>query len=343
MKKLLGTLLKTVIPLGIGVYLLWYFFESMSAETIEQFKQTMNEINYFYIIISLVLGWVALISRAQRWKYVLEPLGHSTPLWNRYHAISIGYLMNLTIPRSGEASRSAMLMRSDNVPFSKSFGTIVAERAVDLVVLGGITLFTIYIGGADFTEIWNEMIAKFQGSDAPQDASSFPWKYLVLALVGIGAVFMLYKIQKSPEFKQKFVDFAKGIWAGLMAIFKSKSPMGYLLHTAIIWSCYVLMVYFPFLSLESTADLPLKAIMITFFVGTIGILVTNGGIGIYPLMVGVVIGYYLQADFGEQAAGIGNALGLIIWSCQTLMIVVLGILSFFLIPKKYTKGNVDPV
>ena len=101
MKSIIGKILKTTIPLAIGVYLLWYFFTNMSDASIVQFKIAFSEANYFWIILSLALGWVAMVSRAIRWNYVLEPIGHKTPLWHRYHAISIGYLLNLTIPRSG--------------------------------------------------------------------------------------------------------------------------------------------------------------------------------------------------------------------------------------------------
>ena len=147
MKKGITFLLKTVLPLSIGVYLIWLFYTSMSADSKEQFYETIGKANYLWIIISLIFGWIAVVARAQRWKYVLEPLGHRTPLKNRYHAITIGYLINLTIPRAGEATRAVSLYRSDKVPFAQSFGTIVAERAVDLCMLASIFFITTFFEG----------------------------------------------------------------------------------------------------------------------------------------------------------------------------------------------------
>ena len=149
----IGSIIKTFLPLGIGVYLVWLFFSGMSEEHIVSFKKAIREANYFYIVISLILAFVALYSRAERWKYVLEPLGYTSPWKNRYHAVMIGYLVNFTIPRSGEPTRSLMLQRSDNIPFSKSFGTIIAERAVDLIMLASITGVTLLIGYKDLFTI----------------------------------------------------------------------------------------------------------------------------------------------------------------------------------------------
>ena len=143
LKKQIFNLLKIILPLFLGVYLIWYFFSSMSEDVKSQFYKAIREANYLWIIASLLVGFVAYLSRAYRWKYTLEPIGYSTKFWNRYHAIMIGYIVNLTIPRAGEASRSAMLYRSDGVPFSNSFGTIIAERAVDFVVLVSIACFVV--------------------------------------------------------------------------------------------------------------------------------------------------------------------------------------------------------
>ena len=337
MKKFLLLFLKTIFPLTLGVFLIGYFFESMSKESIEQFYKALREANYLWVFLSLFLGWVALISRAQRWKYVLEPLGFTTPLKNRYHAIMIGYLINLTIPRAGEASRAAMLYRSDSVPFPKSFGTIVAERAIDFAMLVSIALLTAYIGGSDFDKIWAEMILKFGGK--PSASSTFSFKNVVLGFVGLITIAISYFYFTRPSFREKLNNFIKGLIGGVTSIFKSKNPGGYIFHTLVIWTCYILMFAVPFFALEATSDLPLKGILIGFIAGSIGITFTNGGIGVYPLLVGLVISFYLKKDHPTDAEGIGNALGMLMWVSQTIMMIVLGLLSLLLLPKNYSKSN----
>jgi uncharacterized membrane protein YbhN (UPF0104 family) len=337
MKKSILTLIKTVLPLLLGVYLIWFFFSSMSDSSKEQFYSAIKEANYLWLFLSVLFGWIATVSRAIRWGYVIEPLGYKTPLWNRYHAVMIGYLINLTIPRAGEASRAAMLYRSDEVPFAKAFGTIVAERAVDLMMLAGIGLFTMYIGAGDFELIWSEMITKFSG--APKEEGGFPWKYVVLGILALGMAYLAYKYKKDEKFKTKIKEFITGLIGGLLSVFKSKNPEGYIFHSIAIWACYLIMFALPFYALDQTSDFPVKGMLIGFIAGSIGIIFTNGGIGTYPLLVGLVIAFYLKADYPAEAEGIGNALGLLIWTSQTLMMIIMGLVSLVMLPKNHNEKN----
>jgi glycosyltransferase 2 family protein len=337
MKKGLSFFLKTFIPLGLGIYLIWFFFANMSDSALEQFQTALHEANYLYLGLSLLIGFAALVSRAIRWSYVLEPLGHKTPLWNRYHSIVIGYLINLTIPRAGEASRSVMLYRSDKVPFAKSFGTIVAERAIDLAMLATVGFITMYLGASDFDQIWAEMLKRFGAK--PSSDGGFPWKYLFLGLVILGALALFFIIKRKPALRAKLLEFIQGLVGGIFSVFKSKRPLAYLLHTLFIWFCYLTMFGVCFYSLESTQDIPLKGILIAFIAGSIGITFTNGGIGTYPLLVGLVIAHYLSTDQPDKAEGIGNALGMLIWGSQTIMMIVLGLISLILIPKNHSAKN----
>lgn len=334
-KKIIGTIIKTLLPLALGLYLFWYFFSSMTPESKEFFYKAIREADYFWIVLSLILGVVAYFSRAYRWKYMLEPLGYETKFWHRYHAVMIGYLINLTIPRAGEASRSAMLYRSDGVPFSTSFGTIIAERAVDFVVLVSIALLTAFIGFDDFMEIKHQIEVKF-GGEKQAVQSGFQWKYLILGVLAAGAIVMGYLILFKEKIRAKFLNFAKDLMAGVFSIFRSQYPFSYLLHTAIIWMCYLVMFALPFHSLEATSTLDASAILLGFIAGSLGITFTNGGIGTYPLLVGLVVAFYIGNDHPEGQA-VGNALGMLIWTSQTILMIILGLISLALLPRNYSK------
>ena len=335
-KKQIFNLLKIILPLFLGVYLIWYFFSSMSEDVKSQFYKAIREANYLWIIASLLVGFVAYLSRAYRWKYTLEPIGYSTKFWNRYHAIMIGYIVNLTIPRAGEASRSAMLYRSDGVPFSNSFGTIIAERAVDFVVLVSIACFTAFIGYNDFFEIKDKIQHNFSGTKAN---SSSILKPILLTVFAVGIIVLTYLAVKKPVLRNKLISFVKNVFQGLFSIFKSKQPLSYIAHTILIWFCYVLMFILPFYSLQETSAIPFKGMMIGFIAGSLGIVFTNGGIGVYPLLVGLVVTFYIKGDYPENAQGIGNALGIIVWVSQTLLMIILGLISLMLLPKNYTKED----
>ncbi|MFN5909996.1 MAG: lysylphosphatidylglycerol synthase transmembrane domain-containing protein [Bacteroidota bacterium] len=337
--KLLVTLAKTVLPLALGIYLFWYFFSSMSAESKQFFYTAIREADYLWVILSLLIGVVAYFSRAYRWKYVLEPIGYKTSFWNRYHAVMIGYLVNLTIPRAGEASRSAMLYRSDGVPFSTSFGTIIAERAVDFVALCSIALVTAMLGYDDLMIIKQQIEDNFGGTSTVQKAG-FEWKYLVyvLLLLGFLSVGVLFVLKDS--FRTKLVSFVRGISEGVLSIFRSQYPFSYLLHTAIIWMCYLAMFFLPFQALDETSGMNAEAMLVGFIAGSLGIIFTNGGIGVYPLLVGLVVAYYL-GDEHKDAQAVGNALGMLIWTSQTVLMIILGLVSLFLLPRNYSKETAD--
>ena len=337
-KGTLSKVLKTVLPLILGVYLIWFFFSSMSAEDKEHFYRAFfRDANYSWIFLSLIFGVMALLARAQRWKYVLEPIGYKTKFWHRYHAILIGYLVNYTIPRAGEPTRSAMLYRSDGVPFMKSFGTIISERAIDVVILGVIGFITIYLGYDDFIEIKAELETITATNTI--SAEGFHWKYVIYGTFGLilailGALFVFKR-----SFREKLIGFIKDIITGVFSIFKSKQPVAYIFYTLVIWLSYIMMFLLPFYALEETSGVPMSCIFLGFIAGSLGIVFTNGGIGAYPLIVGFVIAFYLKEDYPSDAEGIGKALGMLIWTSQTLMIILLGLISLALLPKNYSKND----
>jgi hypothetical protein len=333
LKKLLFKILKTVLPLLLGVYLIWYFFHSMSEESWIYFKKSLWQANYFWILISLILSFVAVLSRAYRWKYTLEPLGHKTSFWNRYHALMIGYLINLTIPRAGEASRAAILMKSEKVPFSKSFGTILAERVVDLIMLATVTGIT-FLVAYDYFDV---ILTKIKSNFSPETKSEkfIFYKNLIYFLVLITFMIFTFLLFHNEKLRGKVLDFIKNLISGVFSIFKSKSPFAFIGHTFLIWSLYIVYFALPFLALEESKNIPIEGILLAFIAGSVGISFTNGGIGTFPLLVALVVVVFLPDNSNAQA--VGNALGMIIWVSQTLLMIILGLISLWLAPKKYNK------
>ena len=146
MKKTLLNILKIIIPLGIGVYLTWFFISNMSNEELDSLKEAFVKADYIYLFYGLIIMLLSHMSRAYRWKYMLEPLGHKPSFWKMYHSVMIGYLLNLTIPRSGEVARAGYYAKfQKNAKFDKVFGTIIVERIIDVVMLGLVLGITLYL------------------------------------------------------------------------------------------------------------------------------------------------------------------------------------------------------
>lgn len=332
--KQITTVLKFLIPLALGFYLLWHFYTAMDEPTKEVFFRGIREANYFWISLSLILGWFSHLARAYRWKYLLEPLGLRPSFWHRYHALMVGYLINLAIPRAGEATRAALLYRTDKIPFSKSFGTIIGERVFDLVMLGLILLLAFSLNFEDILSI-KDLIRPQENSNS----EGINWLFWILLLIGSGFFIFLVAYFKVKTFRTKINLFIREIMSGVFSIFKTKDPFGFIFFTLLIWFLYILYFGICFYAFDATKTFSFGGILIGFIAGTFGVMFTNGGIGAYPYLVGLVVAFYIgdQMESQEMATGIGKALGMIIWSTQTIGMIILGFISFILLPRNFEK------
>ncbi|MBM3160918.1 MAG: flippase-like domain-containing protein [Bacteroidetes bacterium] len=316
--------------MAFGIYLTWYFFNQMSEEAMNSFYKALRKADYTFVVLSLLLGIISYWSRAERWKYTLEPMGFKSNAWNRYHSLMIGYIVNLTVPRAGEASRALMLQRSDNIPFTKSFGTIITERIVDIILLALITSITYVLAYNDFWKLYEAMLAEFFWKKS--ESYSGLWLTIIfgVVLLGIG-IFLLVK-----SLRIRLFSFAKSLIEGLLSIFRIKNPWCYFGHSMLIWGCYVVMFILPYFAFEETKNIPLVGIMLAFIAGSLGISFTNGGIGMYPLLVGFVTSYYLGNENPDKSLAVANALGMLIWGSQAILMLVMGLISLYCLPKNYT-------
>ena len=133
MKKLVIKVIKFTIFLAIGSFIFWYIYKDQDIDRIKSVLK--NEVNYFWIILSLFIGLLSHISRTVRWGLMIEPVSHKPRFINTFLAVMVGYLMNMAFPRMGEITRCGVMARYEKASFSKLLGTVVAERAVDMVSL----------------------------------------------------------------------------------------------------------------------------------------------------------------------------------------------------------------
>lgn len=311
MNSKLKTILKLALPLLLGVVLVWYSLSKISiGELISHFKKA----NYFWIALGIIFGFFSHLSRAYRWKFLLEPLGYHPKMPNRLMAVFAGYLVNFTIPRAGEVTRATVLTNYESVPFEKGFGTIVSERVADLVVLLLIILVTLFL---EFEFIYNFFINKFDTVKVLSAAG---------LLVVLASGMIIYFKNGKSQFAIKVRAFVIGLMEGVLSIVKMKKKWAFIGHTFFIWIMYLLMFYVTSLGIEELQPIPLAAILVGFISATFSIAATNGGIGSYP--EAVVLAFMLFA-LPEDSS---RAFGWIMWSTQTLMLTLLGGLSLICLP-----------
>ena len=266
-------------------------------------------------MLSVFFGILSHLSRAYRWKYLLEPLGYKPQFANSFMAVMGGYLANLGIPRSGEVLRAATVSTYEEIPFDKAFGTIVSERIADIIMLLLITIFGFLIQTESLILYFSE-----------NEINPFLSLGIFLLLVGFGIVFLNLMRRSSHPFMVKIRDFAIGLLEGMRSILKMEHKTGFILHTLFIWAMYLLMFYVIKYALPETDSLTIAGFMAAFIVGSFAVSTTNGGIGVYPIAMGAVL---LLFGINQQA---GEAFGWIMWGSQTLMVIVLGGFSLLFLP-----------
>lgn len=316
MKSKIVKILKTFLPLLLGVFLIWLSLSKLTSEEINKIEESFLHANYWWIALSLFIGLLSHLSRAYRWKFMLNPLGYQPKFQNSAMAVFIAYLVNMGIPRAGEVSRAATINQYEGVPFEKAFGTIVAERIADMIVY----LFLIALAFlAQYQLISELLLSKF-----PKNPTSLIITILLVFLI-IYLFFRATKKSQNPFFK-KLRSFISGLYKGVQTILTMEKKWAFITHTLFIWFAYILMLYFTALAITGTQNLSLGAILICFIMGTFAFATTNGGIGSYPYIIQTTLLLYNISD------GIGASLGWIMWTSQTLLIIILGGLSFLLLP-----------
>lgn len=334
MKKIILQALKISIPIVIGAYLVWYMIKLIQNQGQDDFWATISSMNYGWIIASLFIGFLSHLARAHRWKYLLEAMGYKTNFSTRYNATMVGYIVNMVIPRAGEASRAGVLLKTDNIPFLKTFGTIIAERVIDLFMLGIVGLITIALSLNDFFVLFEKL---FSGDTSNAKSNSI-W---IISIIIVLLIFTVILIRRNLALRQKVLSFINDLKTGLFSVFKSKKPWAFVFYTLAIWILYIFYFGICFFALDDFSSTNLQLVLMAFIAGTIGVMLTPGGLGSYPIFVGTVISFYL---YPEETQIQNNALALasVIWLSQTCFLIVMGLISLLYVSKKTVLDEQEP-
>ena len=322
MKQLL-TIVKYGLLLSISGALMWYAVRGQDLSRIGHYIATAN---YFWLTLTLTLSALGYFSRAYRWQMQLKASQTPAPYWAVYHAMMVGYLANIVLPRMGEVIRCSVLRRTSGVPVQVALGTVVTERVIDVLVLLGLVVSLLLL---DFNTFWNFVTVQVLGGR--YEALARNRTPLLIAAI-IGGVLLLatgYALFRNLErlrqnaFFNKSVLFVKGLLAGVFSVLKLENKGVFLLHTLFTWLVYYLMDYLAFFCFPETYNLDVKAGLAVLTFGAFGMAApVAGGIGPFHVMVqGILLVYGVSKE-----AGIAYAL--VVHGAQTLLVVLLGGISF---------------
>ncbi len=292
------------------------------------------EANFFWVILSLLVGIASHVIRSLRWQLLIEPLGKRPRLINTIGAVMIGYFANLALPRVGEVTRCGVLNKRENLPFESLLGTVIVERVSDLIMLVAITLVTIllkfnFFGKFIITNLLSPIKNRIQETSETN----------ILAILGVTLVTILLAYFFISRFlggkaKDRMRSILKGLANGLKAIGQMNSKWLFVVYTLLLWFCYWLMTYLLLFSIPATSDLGTADALFLLVAGSVGMLIpVQGGFGAFHIATALGLGLY----------GISQEEGLIFATVshesQTLLIIAIGLffVSLFMNRKATSK------
>jgi uncharacterized protein (TIRG00374 family) len=324
LKKRILALVKFLIFLGLGVFIVWWMAKGIDDKGWAQIRLSLSKARFILILPVFILLILSHYFRALRWKMLMEPLGYRPSTFNVFNAVMVGYMANLAFPRLGEVLKCTLLARYEKTSPDKLVGTIVAERAMDLICLMIVFALTILFQVDIVGEYASVLLSKFTGN---AKGNSLTLVFLFSAFVLFAWLFTRW-IKKHPEnkFLQKLSGFLQGIWAGLISVKYVKNKGLFILHSVIIWLLYFGGTRIGFYAMMEVEHLGINEALSVLSFGSIGMIVTQGGLGAYQYAVQETLHLY-QID-----KVIGFTYGWVLWIAQTAVILLGGLFSLMVLP-----------
>ncbi|MDP4619501.1 MAG: flippase-like domain-containing protein [Sediminibacterium sp.] len=309
----------------VGILLIWWSLHQIPPQEWDKFTKALAKSKFWLILpIFFILGLSHFI-RALRWRLIMEPLGYKPSIMNTFLAVLIGYLANLAIPRLGEVLKCTLLAKYEKVPAEKIVGTIVAERAFDVISLGVVFLLALTLQFNVIQAGWQQL----QNASAPSNEHS---NNGLLIFLGAVVVLLIIAVILYFTFKHKFETIIKsiktiliGIWEGVISATKLKKHNLFFFYSFSIWFLYLLATYIGLYGTEGTASSFSTAISCLAY-ASIGMIITPGGIGAYAFFMAKV----LELNGIEYTLGLAN--GTLQWFSQVIIVIVLGGLALIILP-----------
>ena len=314
MNKLLKEILSVVLPIALGVFVLYWVYRDFDFARVGDVL--LHGMSWGWMLLSLFFGVMSHVFRGWRWKQTLAPLGAYPRAGNCVDAIFVSYATNLVLPRVGEVSRCGVLSRYDGVSFAKSLGTVVTERLLDAVCILLITGGTFLLQMPVFVRFFSET-----GTKIPSllHLLTSPWFYVSLfSVIGVGV--LLYYLLRMLSFYEKVKGVVRSVWEGVMSLRQVDHIGLFIFYTVAIWACYFLHFYLTFFCFGFTESLSLLAGLVMFVGGTFAVIVpTPNGAGPWHFAVITMMMLYGVSDADA------SMFALIVHGIQTLLVILLGV------------------
>ena len=328
MKKGMLVVVQYAFFAALAAFFVWLSLKDMDRKNWTQLKDALDRANYWLLIPVLLLLLASHWLRALRWRQLIEPMGYEPSRMNCFLGVMIGYFVNLGAPRLGEVVKCTILARYEKVPADKLVGTIVAERAFDVVCLAIVFGLT-FLLQFDVIHSLTTNSSVFHGGGG--HSSPLKW-WIILAVIVVIAGFVIIRWNWVRTRWALIVHKARAIVVnilhGLTSVRSIKNKPLFFFYTIGIWCLYLLSTWFGFFAISATRGLTLVDALSVLAMGSVGMIVSPGGIGAYDLLVRETVSFY-----NVPALPYGQALGWLLWFGQFLSFVLFGTASFILLPR----------
>lgn len=319
---MLKKLLQYGVPLVISIGLCYLLFTGIDFN--EMIETIRNECNFWWIGLALFISLFSHLFRAMRWRIQLRALNINAPLVPLVYSIFGTYAVNLVFPRLGEVWRTTYISQRQNASFTAVFGSMVADRMADTVTVLVLTLSTFLLASGAITQYLAQNTALYEKVIA---LISSPWLWVVFVAF-IALTWWILAKKRNNKIVAKIIEFAKGLWVGFAAIAKMKGKGQWLILTFAIWGCYFIQLFVAFFAFKETTAVVenhgIIAVLVCFVFSSIAMGVpSNGGIG--PWQWAVIFGLSI---YGLPTNGISLAFANLVLGSQTILLIILGIITF---------------
>lgn len=193
---------------------LYFAFKQVNLEDI---NRAISNANIYYILIALLTTYITFILRSIRWKILLDSPQNLN--LNKYISTThIGYFLNNILPfRAGDLGRAKLLSNHSNeIKFSFVVGSLVAEKIIDLWMIGFFSIYLIFFG-------FNDVLGL-------EFSIGILLLYIITSLIIFGNNSVANKIQNQFSITKNFVD-------GYLLVSKNKLKLGAV--SMLLWCSFV--------------------------------------------------------------------------------------------------------
>lgn len=329
-KSLLNQFLSIVLPFILGVTIVYFLLRDTDFN---ELWAVFKKANWGFLGFSLLFGLAGNTMKAFRWRLFIRPLGYEPSLINLIFATWGSFAVNFLIPRAGEVWKSGAITKSDNIPFTKTFGTMLVDRIFDTLIVLVITFCVFFLNMNFFIEQLSQNQELF---DKIHNLVTSPYIYISL-IVLITLVYVTFKFFGDNKYVKKIKDLFNGIINDLKSIWKMDDKVWILIYTLIAWLFYFFYLYIAFFAFDFTKNLGVMAGLITFTLGSLSMAIpTQGGLG--PWQVAVIAGLTLYSVDRIEATAFATG----VFSVQSLWVIswgVVGIVALAINSKRKKKSR----